>query len=435
MNDTELPTSVTISPRQRRSLSSLLVTLGPGLITGAADDDLSGIATYSQAGSQFGYALSWTMLLTFPLLACIREISARVGRVTGRGIAANLRAVYPRSVLVAMVLLLTIANTVNLGADLGAIGEAVKLLIGGPGHLYVIAFGVLCAMAQVFIDYRVYVRYLKWLTLSLLAYVATVFAITVPWGQVLLRTVVPSFSLTSDYFTAVVGVFGTTLSPYLIFWQAAEEVEDLSLRRDSTSLLVSPEAAQGEIHRIRLDTWFGIGFSNIIGLCIIVATAATLNAQGIVNITSAAQAAEALRPIAGRFASFAFAAGIVGTGLLAVPVLAGSAAYAMGDALERPVGLARRPAQARTFYGVIAGSTLIGVALHFLPIDPIKAPFWSAVLNGVLVVPIMVVLMFLSVEMRVMGKFVLPRTMRWGGWIATVVIGAVVVAMVVSWFV
>lgn len=412
----------------------LLATLGPGLITGAADDDPSGIATYSQAGSQFGYALGWTMLFTYPLLAVVQEISARVGRVTGCGIAANLRAVYPRSVLVFMVLLLTIANTVNLGADLGAMGEAVKLLVGGPGHFYVIAFGVLCAVVQVFVDYRVYVRYLKWLTLSLLAYVATVFAVTVPWGQVLLRTIIPSFVLTPDYFMAVVGVFGTTLSPYLIFWQAAEEVEDLGLRPDSTSLLVSPGVARGEIHRIRLDTWLGIGFSNVIGLCIIVATAATLNARGIVDITSAAQAADALRPIAGPFASFAFAAGIIGTGLLAVPVLAGSAAYAVGDALERPVGLARRPMQARTFYGVIATSTLIGVALHFLPIDPIKALFWSAVLNGVLVVPIMVVLMLLAADTRVMGTFALPRAMRWGGWIATAVMAAVVVAMVVSWF-
>ncbi len=409
---------------QRRGWLRLL---GPGLITGAADDDPSGIATYSQAGAQFGYGLGWTMLFTLPLLACIQEISARIGRVTGRGIAANLRAAYP-SALVVTVSLLTIANAINLGADLGAMGEAVKLLLGGAGHIYVILFGLICALVQIFVDYARYVRLLKWLTLSLFAYVAAAFMVAVPWSEVARQALVPKMTFTQDYLIGIVAVFGTTIAPYLIFWQAGEEVEELALRRQEP-LRLAPARAASEYRRIRIDTYLGIGFSNLIGLFIIVTTAATLNANGITDITSAAQAAEALRPIAGPFAFAAFALGIIGTGLLAVPVLAGSSAYAVGEALGRPVGLGRRPADAKTFYGLIAASTLIGVAIHFAPIDPMKALFWSAVLNGVLVVPIMIVTMIIAGQPRIMGTCTLPPLLRIGGWLSTVVMAVIVVGL------
>lgn len=411
---------------------SLFGFLGPGLITGAADDDPSGIATYSQAGAQFGLGLAWTMLFTFPLLACIQEIAARIGRTTGQGIAANLRDFYPRPLLVVIVALLTIANTVNLGADLGAMGEAVKLLIGGAGHVYVILFGVLCALVQIFVSYARYVHFLKWLTVSLFAYVATLLVVDVPWSDVLLQTFVPSFTLDRDYLITVVAVFGTTIAPYLIFWQASEEVDGVALHPASQALILAPYEAPGEIRRIQLDTYVGIGFSNLVGLCIIVTTALTLHASGVTNIETAAQAAEALRPIAGPFAFTAFAAGIIGTGLLAVPVLAGSSAYAVGESFSRRVGLGLKPRQALTFYGVIAASTLIGVGIHFSPIDPIKALYWSAVVNGILSVPIMAVTMVVAVQPRIMGNFVLPVYLRWGGWIATAVIAIVVGGMMVT---
>ena len=408
---------------------SLLGLAGPGLITGAADDDPSGIATYSQAGAQFGLGLAWTMLFTFPLLACIQEISARIGRTTGQGIAANLRDFYPRPLLFATVGLLTIANTINLGADLGAMAEALKLLLGGIGHVYVIAFGLFCAVVQIYVPYGRYVTFLKWLTLSLLAYAATLLVVEVPWATVLLNTVVPTPSLDRDYIVALVAVFGTTIAPYLIFWQASEEVDEIALRPASPALVFAPDQAAGELKRIRLDTYSGIGFSNLIGLSIIITTALTLNANGITTIETAAQAAEALRPIAGPFAFTAFAAGIIGTGLLAVPVLAGSSAYAIAESLGQPVGLGRKPREAVTFYGMIAASTLIGVVIHFSPIDPIRALFWSAVINGVLSVPILAVTMIIATQPRIMGGLVLPAYLRWGGWISTVILAIVVVGM------
>lgn len=413
---------------------SPLGLLGPGLITGAADDDPSGIATYSQAGAQFGLGLAWTMLFTFPMLAMIQEISARVGRTTGQGIAANLRDFYPRPLLLATVGLLFVANTVNLGADLGAMAEALKLLLGGFGHLYVIAFGLFCAVTQICVAYRRYVSFLKWLTLSLLAYAATLLVIEVPWGDVVIRTLRPTVSLEQDYIVVLVAVFGTTIAPYLMFWQASEEVDELALKPTSRPLRLVPDEASTEIRRIRFDTYLGIGISNLVGLCIIVATALTLNARGVTSIESAAQAAEALRPIAGPFAFAAFAAGIIGTGLLAVPVLAGSSAYAVAEALGRPVGLGRKPREAVTFYAVIAASTLIGVAIHFSPVDPIKALFWSAVINGVLSVPILAVTMIIASQPRIMGAVGLPRHLRWGGWISTAILAVVVASLLVTGF-
>src|SRR5579859_1548551 len=321
----------------------LLDVLGPGLITGASDDDPSGIATYSQAGAQFGVNMGWTLMLTFPLMCAIQQISAQIGRVTGRGLGGNLRHYYPRWSLYSLVGLLLVANTINLGADLGAMGAALKLLVGGPLLLYVAVFGVLSVLLEVFMRYSRYVSVLKWLSLSLFAYVATLFAVQVNWPEVGYHLFVPEISLKSSYLTVVVAVFGTTISPYLFFWQAGAEVEEEKENPLAHPLKKSPNEAPRELARIRFDTWIGMAFSNLIALCIVLTTAATLHTHGITDIQTSSQAAEALRPIAGRFAFSIFALGIIGTGLLALPVLAGSSAYALGETLGWHVGLARKP--------------------------------------------------------------------------------------------
>lgn len=408
--------------------------LGPGLITGASDDDPSGIATYSQVGAEFGYGMSWVMLFSWPLMAAIQEVCARIGRVTGEGIAGNIRRFYPPWLLRSAVTLLLIANVINLGADLGAMGDAVRLVAGvGPRFLYAALFGGLCVLLEVFMQYRRYVNVLKWTTIVLFAYVITALAVHVPWLEVLRNTVLPSLSLETKYVVAIVAVLGTTISPYLFFWQSSQEAEDEREDPAAQPLVEAPRQAPAEIHRIRIDTYLGMGFSNLIALFIIVTTAATLHAHGITDIGTSAQAAEALRPIAGEFAFLVFALGIIGTGMLAVPVLAGSAAYAVGEALQWPIGLARLPKEARAFYGTIAVATAIGVAMNMVDIDPIKALFWSAVLNGVIAVPLMAVTMVMAMTKRVMGDFVLPWPLAVIGWLATAVMAVVVVAMFATW--
>jgi len=406
--------------------------LGPGLITGAADDDPSGIATYSQVGAQFGYNMTWVMLFSYPLMAAIQEISARIGRVTGHGIAGNARRCYSALLLYVLVGLLLVANLVNLGADLGAMGAALALLLGGPQHVYVVGFAVGCAVLEIFMSYQRYVAVLKWLTLSLFAYVATVLVVDVPWGEVAVATFLPKFLLRQDYFLSIVAVLGTTISPYLFFWQSSEEAEDERVTPGAAPLREAQGQAPRELHRIRLDTYAGMGFSNLISFFIIVTTAATLNAHGITDIQTSAQAAEALRPIAGQFTFVIFAAGIIGTGLLAVPVFAGSAAYAVGEALGWPIGLARRPLQAKAFYGTIALSTLIGIAINFTPLDPIKALFWAAVANGVIAVPSMIAMLSMARRRDVMGPFVLPPLLAGMGWLATAVMAVTALAMLVT---
>ena len=419
-------------PLWRRPRRGLARIFGAGLITGAADDDPSGIATYSQAGAAFGYGLAWTMLFRLPLLAAVQELAARVGRGTRQGIAANLRDRLPRWVLVGCVLLLAVANTINLGADLGAMGEAASLVIGGPPHPYVLLFGAASALTAVFIDYRNYVKVLRWLTLSLLAYVGTVLIVRVPWPDVLMSVVAPPITMTSSYMLAVTAVFGTTIAPYLVFWQASEEVEDAA-SASASGASETPATVRREIRRIRVDTWIGIAFSNLVGFFVIVATAATLNRAGITNIETAEQAAQALRPIAGELASLAFAGGIIGTGLLAVPVLAGSAAYAIGEAAGRPVGLALKPRQARTFYGVILVSTILGILLHFTPIDAMRALFASAVINGILVVPILVALIVVAAKPGAMGALRPGRGLLALAWATVGVMGATVLGLGVTW--
>ncbi len=411
----------------------LLQIMGPGLITGASDDDPSGIATYSQAGAQFGYELGWTLLLTYPLMCAIQQISAEIGRVTGQGLAGNLREHYPRWLLHGVVFLLVIANTINIGADLGAMAAALNLLVGGPVLLFVAAFAVVSVLLETFLRYSRYVFVLKWLTLSLFAYVGTVFVVGVPWGEVAWHLVVPHISLTADYLTVMVAVFGTTISPYLFFWQASEEVEEAWERPGARPLRDAPSQAPAEFQRIRIDTYVGMAFSNLIALFIVLTTAATLHAHGITDIQTSSQAAEALRPLAGRFAFTVFALGIIGTGLLALPVLAGSAAFAIGEALEWPVGLARKLQQARAFYAAIAAATVIGALLNFVSLDPVKALFWSAVVNGVIAVPVMAMMLLMAMRSKVMGEFVLGPVLKWFGWLATAVMALAAFGMFATW--
>jgi len=410
----------------------LVEMLGPGLITGASDDDPSGIATYSQVGAQFGYSIGWTLIFTYPLMCAIQLVSAKIGRVTGHGIAGNLRRHYPVSLLYLMVGLLIVANIINIGADLGAMGAALQLLIGGQSIWFVILFALLSVILEIFVSYSRYVAVLKWLTLSLFAYVATVFAVDVPWQTVGRELIWPHITFNNTYITAVVAVFGTTISPYLFFWQAGSEVERERAKPGPDALKRTPLLATSELKRIKIDTYIGMLFSNLIALFIVITTAATLNAHGLTDIQTSAQAAEALRPIAGQFAYVVFALGIIGTGLLALPVLAGSAAYALGEALKWKIGLGQEPGRAKPFYATIALATAIGLALNVTPIDPIKALFWSAVINGVVAVPIMVMLMFLAVNPKIMGKFVIGRKLRVLGWIATLVMAAVAVGMLVT---
>lgn len=410
----------------------LLNVLGPGLIAGASDDDPSGIATYSQAGAQFGYGIGWTMLFSYPLMCAIQEISARIGRVTGYGIAGNLKRHYPRPLLLAMVTLLFIANTINLGADLGAMAAALKLVIGGPQLAYVALFGAASVLLEVFVRYSRYVSVLKYLTLALFAYVGVALVSPIPWGTVIYNLIVPRVEFTPAYLTMIVAILGTTISPYLFFWQAEEEVEDVKERRGAKPLERAPDQAKSEFKRIRLDTYVGMALSNAVALFIIVTCAATLNFHGITDIETSAQAAQALRPIAGEAAFIVFALGIVGTGLLAVPVLAGSAAYAVGEAVGWHVGLSRTLRRAKAFYLVIVLATVVGAVLNFTPIDPIKALFWTAVLNGVVAVPVMTMMMLMTTKKAVMGEFTLPPILKFVGWAATVTMGIAVVGMAIT---
>jgi NRAMP (natural resistance-associated macrophage protein)-like metal ion transporter len=411
-----------------------LAKIGPGLITGASDDDPSGIATYSQVGSQFGLGMLWTMVLSYPLMGGIQEISARVGLVTGRGLAGNLRKHFPRGVLHGVVGLLLLANTINIGADIGAMAAALHLVIGGHLILYTVGFGLLCVGLQVFISYHRYVPYLKWLCLALLAYVGILFVEKIPWHDVLKATFLPRVPMTRASLTAIVAIFGTTISPYLFFWQASEEVEEQRANPAESPLKEAPEQGDRQLGRMRSDTWIGMGVSNFVAFCIILTAAIVLHGHGILNIQTSTQAAEALRPRAGRRAFLLFSLGVIGTGLLAVPVLAGSSAYAVGESHRWSVGLEKAPLAAWRFYGVIAVSTLVGILLNVIHLDPVRALFWSAVVNGVVAAPIMIMIMLLAGRRKVMGTFTLPIRLKVLGWSATIVMGAAAVGMFVTMF-
>jgi NRAMP (natural resistance-associated macrophage protein)-like metal ion transporter len=407
--------------------------LGPGLITGAADDDPSGIATYSQAGAGFGYGLLWTVVFTYPLMVGIQMVSARLGCITGRGLAANIRLALPRPALLLIVGLLLLANTFNIAADIAAMGEAMRLLLGGSAHIYSLTFGLICVVLQVFLPYQRYVRYLKWLTLALLSYVAVVFMLQVPWLTVLSRSLWPTLHLDRSTLTMIVAVLGTTISPYLFFWQAAQEME--SARTKGPAVPVdgwtppAMQAARRHLRRIRWDTYIGMAFSNAVAFFIMLSAAVTLNAAGLTDIQTSAQAAEALRPLGGELTFLLFTMGIVGTGLLAVPVLAGSAAYAMAESFDWPSGLDRKLLEARRFYAIVAVATMGGVLLDFTPTPAIKELLWSAIANGVIAVPIMVVMMYLASQEKILGPFVVRRRLRRLGWCATAVMAIAVSAM------
>ncbi|KWA09726.1 Nramp family divalent metal transporter [Burkholderia territorii] len=414
MNDNESPDSAQHRPRA----ANWLRRLGPGLVTGAADDDPSGIGTYSQAGAQFGFELLWALLLTYPLMTAIQLVSARIGRVTGKGLASNMRTHYPRWLLYAMVVLLIVANVINIAADLSAMGAALNLLLHGPQELYVVCLGAVSAVLQIFVPYDRYARLLKWTALILLAYVAVALIVPVPWREVGRAIVRPHFQWSAAYLTTVIAVLGTTISPYLFFWQASQEVEELRAVPSQRSLRRAPHQAPAQLRRINFDTWVGMGVSNVIGFFITLTAAATLHLHHI-DVKTSADAARALEPIGGHFAYVLFALGIIGTGLLALPVLAGSAAYAAAGTFRWRNSLALKLGVAPEFYAVIALAIIGGVVVTFLHFDPIRALYWSAVINGVTAVPIMVVMMLMAGSRRIMGKFAITGTLAWGGWLAT----------------
>jgi NRAMP (natural resistance-associated macrophage protein)-like metal ion transporter len=418
------------APRKRRHI--ILRLLGPGLVTGAADDDPSGIATYSQAGAHFGYGLLWTVFLTTPFMIAIQLVSALIGRVTGQGIVANTKQFYPRPLMMTLVGLLVVANTINIAADIAAMGEALYLVIGGLKHEHALIFAATSVLLQVFVPYHRYAPILKVLTLVLFLYVGVAFTVQVPWGEVLIATILPTPSFNYDYLLLVVAIFGTTISPYLFFWQAAQEVEEMRRGHRRRPLKELRHGGEPELSRIALDTSVGMIFSNLIAFFIVISTAATLHANGITEIKTAADAADALRPIAGDLTFLLFALGIIGTGLLAIPVLAGSAAYGVAEAFGWPSTLEARASEAVGFYTIISAATVIGFAIGFMPIDPIQLLVWTAVINGIVAVPIMAMMMLIVTNASVMGRFVARPWLKRTGWVATALMGLAVVALVVS---
>ena len=412
-----------------RSAAARLRKLGPGLISGCSDDDPSGIATYSQAGAQFGLNMLWTAIATLPLMASVQEISARIGRVTGAGLASNMLRRYPRGLVYMLIVLVVVANTINLGADLGAMGAALGLLVGEDRwHVYALAFGAISLAAEILFRYRPYASLLKWLSFAVAGYVAVAFTVEIPWRTVLLRTLSPELAIDSAYLTTLVAVLGTTISPYLFFWQSSQEVEEQLAARE-LPLGRAPASAPAQFERIRFDTIAGMAISNIVAYFIILTAAIALHGNGIHEIRTSADAARALEPVAGRFASLLFAVSIIGTGLLAVPVLAGSAGYAVAETLRWPEGLDRKPARAAGFYAVIGAATVLGTLLNFSPIDPIRALYWSAVINGIVAVPMLFVLVRMGSDAAIMGRFVLPAGLRALGWLTAAVMALAAAAM------
>jgi Mn2+/Fe2+ NRAMP family transporter len=404
--------------------------LGPGIVTGAADDDPSGIATYSQAGAQFGYGLLWTMVLTYPLMCAVQLVSAHIGRVTGAGLAKNLSESFPKALVTFLIATLLVTNTINIGADLVAMGAAADLVVSGHAHIFVLFFAVGSVVLQVFVPYHQYARFLKWLTLSLFAYVGVLLTVHTDWPAALLGMVRPS-GLNNAAILTIVAVFGTTISPYLFFWQSSQEAEDLA-DAGKKPLGTAPRTAAAQFRTIRFDTLVGMGFSNLVALAIMMAAAATLHRQGITHIDTAAQAAEALRPIAGQFAFMLFALGIIGTGLLAIPVLAGSAAFAVSETRGWPGGLEYKPGQAVGFYSIIVVATMAGVLLELSNVNPISALYWSAVLNGIAAVPLMAAMMVLAGRRKVMGRFTASGSLLVLGWAATLLMTAASVVLLIS---
>jgi NRAMP (natural resistance-associated macrophage protein)-like metal ion transporter len=415
----------------RLSVRNIWRALGPGLVTGAADDDPSGIATYSQAGAQFGFALLWTVFLTLPFMAAIQIISACIGWDTRQGLARNIARVLPPVALYPLVASLLVANTINIAADLAAMGEALQLVVGGSALAFAVLFGIACLTAEVFIPYHRYAGYLKLLTLVLLFYVAAAFSVTIPWGDVISATLLPRMNIDHDLLLMVVAVFGTTISPYMFFWQASQEAEEsrLSHRHRHRGRTL---AKANSFRSISVDTWIGMFFSNLIAFFIIVTTAATLHMHGIKHIDTAAQAAEALRPIGGPLTFALFAAGIIGTGLLAVPVLAGSAAYAVAEVFRLRGSLELPVSRALGFYAIVVAATIGGATLLVTNIDPIAMLFWTAVINGIVAVPIMLATMVVISTKREARRVTLPRWLLLLGWLAAALMALAVALLLWS---
>lgn len=407
-----------------------LKRLGPGLITGAADDDPSGIATYSQTGAQFGTTLMWTMTLAYPLMVAVQLASARVGRVTGHGLGKSLDRIMPRWLTIILIALLFIANTINVGADLAAMGEATTLVVGGSLHLFTVIFAVVSLLLQLFVPYHRYVQFLKWLTLVLFAYIALLFMVKVDWTAALRDVVIPRIA-GAGAVTTIVAIFGTTISPYLFFWQAAQEVEEIDQVEERKPLKDKKEQAPDAFSRIRWDTFAGMAVSNVVALAIILGTATTLHAAGKTDIQSAADAAAALKPVAGNLAFAIFSLGIIGTGLLAIPVLAGASAYGICEIGGWSASLEHQPQRAKAFYGIIALGMLLGLAIDWSPINPMKALFWSAVINGIVAVPVLIGLMIVVSKRSIMGEFVASVPLKIFGWMATGVMAAAAIAMAI----
>ncbi len=422
---------LTLQALRRRLAEHPLARVGPGLVTGVADDDPSGIATYSQAGAQFGFNLLWTMPVSYPLMAAVQSLCGRIGRVTGQGLASNIKRAFPAWVLYGTVWLLLLANTFNIAADVATMGDVTALMVGGSRHLWTIGLVMASLLLQIVIPYHRYVKYLKWLTFSLLSYAAVLFTVRVPWSTVALRTVAPKLAFDAPTATVVVGVFGTTISPYLFFWQCSEEVEDMRARTGARSLLAEGADAARELRRIHWDTWSGMFYSNLMAFFVILATAVTLHVAGVTDIQSATEAAGALRPLAGDFAFYLFSLGIIGVGLIGVPVLAGSAGYAMAEAMGWPSGLEVPVNDARGFYGVIAVAMLAGLTLGYTPINPIKALFYSAVINGIVAVPLIVVVLLLASRSVVMGAYTADRATLLLGWVAAAVMALAGLGMLI----
>lgn len=408
-------------------------TLGPGLTTGASDDDPSGIATYSQTGAQYGFQLLWLSVFTFPLMSIVQEMCARIGIVTGRGLAGNIRRHFSRRLLYISTLLLFAANAFNIGADLGAMAKAVQLISPSASYVVlVIGFVALSLLLQIFLPYVRYARYLKWLALVLLAYVVSALLANLNWGEVLKSAVSPSMTFSKDQLLLICAILGTTISPYLFFWQTSQEVEERALE-GKTNVMKEHKPNPVAISKMRVDVWSGMLLSNIVMFFIIAACGALLFSQGITNIDSAAAAAEALRPVAGDATYYLFAIGIIGTGLLAIPVLAGSSSYAVSESFGWKEGLSRKFKQAHAFYGVLIFSMLIGLGINFLGIDPIKALIYSAIANGIVAPVVLAFIVLLSSNKRIMGSWANKRSTTWLGWAVTSIMalagGAAIYAM------
>ncbi|OGE29659.1 iron transporter [Candidatus Daviesbacteria bacterium RIFCSPHIGHO2_01_FULL_40_11] len=408
-------------------------SLGPGLTTGAADDDPSGITTYSQAGAAYGFNFLWLAGFTFPLMSVVQEMCARIGLVTGRGLAANIRQYYPKWVLYIATLLLFSANTLNIGADLGAMAKATQLLF--PDIRFttlILGFTMITLALQIFTTYEKYAKYLKWLALVLLSYVFSALTVSIDWNEALQKAIIPTIVFSKDQIFLITAVLGTTISPYLFFWQTSQEVEEQILEGKTTLKLRREETSTREVRNMRMDVWSGMFLSNLVMFFIIAAAAATLFTHGITNITSAAEAAEALRPIAGERVYLLFALGIIGTGMLAVPILAGSASYALSESFGWKFGLYRRLREANAFYGVIIISTGIGLAINLLGFDSIKVLIYSAVFNGLIAPVVLILIVLISGNIKIMGRWVNGKITTFFGWLIVALMTLAGAATIIS---